>query len=88
MINSITINTLIREFEEEQNKLTSELTYERDEDNKMKILKHLTIINSLMKSMMLYDQKYINPPIKQEIKIIKNKKLVSKTEYGIKKLLN
>lgn len=90
MLTSTAIDTLIKDLEEEQNKLSNSLMYNLDDKNtskKMTTLKHITMINNLMKNLITYNDFLTNPP---KVKAIKKDKTTDniKTSYGIKQLLN
>lgn len=90
MISSLTFETLIKELEREQNELSSELVYRTSDKEKEQILKQLTAINGLMKTLINYLNKYImvnkteskKSKVKEEIK-----KIETQSNYNIKNLL-
>lgn len=90
MISSLIFETLIKELEREQNELSSELVYRTSDKEKEQILKQLTAINGLMKTLINYLNKYImvnkteskKSKVKDEIK-----KIETQSNYNIKNLL-
>jgi predicted nucleic acid-binding Zn-ribbon protein len=90
MITKYVIESLIRDFQEQQKDLTNKISAEQNEKAQKLLLQENNSVNTIIKSLTTYMSKYMveKQPLPSIEKVTKKEKTSEKQSYGITAMLS